>query len=71
MHGLGNELQRRGVSQQRQWGARGIVLVSLICDFRIPNMQCPQDFAILRLKCTAAELHKEKRRHHGRWYSDG
>ena len=27
MHGLGNELQRRGVSRHRQWGARGIVSV--------------------------------------------
>lgn len=24
MHGLGTELQRRGISRQRQWGARGI-----------------------------------------------
>jgi hypothetical protein len=27
VHGLGNELQRRGVSRHRQWGARGIVSV--------------------------------------------
>ncbi|KAI0271645.1 histidine kinase [Gloeopeniophorella convolvens] len=25
VHGLGNELQRRGIARQRQWGARGIV----------------------------------------------
>ncbi|KAF8272384.1 histidine kinase [Lactarius quietus] len=25
VHGLGNELQRRGISRQRQWGAKGIV----------------------------------------------
>ncbi|KAI0307475.1 histidine kinase [Multifurca ochricompacta] len=30
VHSLGSELQRRGISRQRQWGARGIVLVCLI-----------------------------------------
>ncbi|KAI0294831.1 histidine kinase [Russula brevipes] len=35
VHGLGNELQCRGVSRQRQWGARGIV-ASLFFD---SNMQ--------------------------------
>jgi hypothetical protein len=30
VHGLGVELQRRGVSRQRQWGARGIVSVHYI-----------------------------------------
>lgn len=28
VEGLGSELQRRGISRQSQWGARGIVYVN-------------------------------------------
>ncbi|KAH9075705.1 histidine kinase [Lactarius deliciosus] len=33
VHGLGNELQRRGISRQRQWGAKGIVSVRHLSSF--------------------------------------
>ena len=38
MHGLGSELQRRGISRQRQWGAKGIVSVRRLSSFLVLTM---------------------------------
>src|ERR1700721_4348470 len=35
--GLGNELQRRGISRQSQWGAQGIVYVHSLCTYSSPS----------------------------------
>lgn len=47
VHGLGSELQRRGISCQRQWGARGIVLVCLFRGIKFLIMECVQGFTVL------------------------
>ncbi|KAI9445552.1 histidine kinase [Lactarius indigo] len=39
VHGLGNELQRRGISRQRQWGAKGIVSVRHLSNFMAFTVQ--------------------------------
>lgn len=41
VHGLGNELQRRGISRQRQWGAKGIV-TSLFSDSNSQLLNFPK-----------------------------
>jgi hypothetical protein len=64
------ELQHRGVSRQRQWGARGIVSARRIIYPSMLMIQSPQGLAISRVKCTAAELQQEKHHHRGRWCSD-
>ena len=70
MHGLGTELQRRGISRQRQWGARGIESVHRVNRPRMLIIHSPQGFAVFRVGCTAAELQQEKHRHRRRWCSD-
>jgi hypothetical protein len=47
VHGLGNELQRRGISRQRQWGARGIVSVYHLYDPGVLTRHVKQDVTVL------------------------
>lgn len=47
VEGLGSELQRRGISRQAQWGARGIVYVFLHSrsSIHLTKVQQPPDVA--------------------------